>query len=67
MERCPYCGSENGVYKTYTGTQYYYWDGEPAGFSDDVPERQTTFARCVKCKKRISMKRILESNEVIKK
>lgn len=62
MDRCPYCGSKGGVYKTYTGVQYYYWDGEPAGYSNDTPDNQITFARCVKCKKRISMKRILESN-----
>lgn len=60
MERCPYCGSEDGVYTTYTGRQYYFWDGEPSGFNADVPDNQTTFARCVKCQRRISMRRILK-------
>lgn len=66
MERCPYCGYEGGVYRTYTGKQYYYWDGEPAGYNDDVYDNQKTFVRCIKCNRRISMKRILESKEVNK-
>lgn len=58
MDRCPYCGSEDGVYTTYTGRQYYWWDGEPSGFNADVSDNQRTFARCVKCQKKISMARI---------
>ena len=63
MEKCPYCGSDGGVYATYTGTQYYDWDGEPCGFNADVPDNQRKFVRCVKCKRKISMKRLKEKSE----
>lgn len=63
MDKCPYCGSENGVYRTYTGTQFYYWDGEPAGYNADVPENQNKFVRCMDCKRKIMMKRLLEKDE----
>lgn len=63
MKKCPYCGSENGVFTTYTGTQYYYWDGEPSGFNADVPDNQRKFVRCVSCKRKIAMKRLKEGNE----
>ena len=62
MDRCPYCGSKTGIYKTYVGIQYYDWSGEPSGFNDDMVEKQRMFVKCIKCHKRISMKRILESN-----
>ena len=32
MDKCPYCNSNSGVYTTYTGRQFYYWDGEPCGY-----------------------------------
>lgn len=63
MEKCPYCGSEDGVFTTYTGTQYYYWDGEPCGFNADVPDNQRKFVRCIKCKRKIAMKRLKEGND----
>lgn len=56
-------GSENGVFTTYTGTQYYYWGGEPCGFNDDVLDNQRKFVRCVRCKRKISMKRLRETND----
>lgn len=58
MDRCPHCGSDLGVYKTYTGKQYYGFDGEDAGFYADVPENQKVFARCIHCDKKISLVRI---------
>lgn len=61
MVKCPYCGSDGGVYTTFTGKQYYYWDGELAGYDTDVPENQSAFARCVKCGRKISMRKILNS------
>jgi hypothetical protein len=27
MEKCPYCDSNSGVYTTFTGKQYYDWNG----------------------------------------
>lgn len=63
MDKCPSCGSKAGVYKTFTGTQYYRWDGEPDGFTTDDPENQTNFVRCLSCNRRISMKRILKEGE----
>ena len=47
MEKCPYCGSEDGVFTTYTGKQYYYWNGEPCGYNADVPDNQRKFVRCI--------------------
>ena len=58
MDKCPNCGSTLGVYKTYTGVQYYDFDGNDAGYYADVPENQKTFARCIKCQKKISLDRI---------
>lgn len=58
MEKCPYCGSEDGVFTTYTGKQYYYWNGEPCGYNADVPDNQRKFVRCINCKRKISMKRL---------
>ncbi len=63
MVKCPYCGSEDGVYRTYTGIQYYFWDGEPCGFNADCSDDQTVFARCVKCNRKVSMRRILREAE----
>lgn len=61
MERCPHCGSEDGVFTTYTGTQFYYWDGEPAGYNADVPENQRKFAKCIACKRKIMLSRLSEN------
>ena len=58
MEKCHYCGSEDGVFTTYTGKQYYYWNGEPCGYNADVPDNQRKFVRCINCKRKISMKRL---------
>lgn len=63
MDKCPHCGSDHGVYKTYTGKQYYDFDGEPAGFYADVPDNQRTFARCINCGKKISLDRIKREAE----
>lgn len=63
MVKCPYCGSTDGVYTTYTGRQFYTWDGEPLGYDSDVYENQRKFARCVKCDRKIGIKR-LESNTI---
>ena len=60
MDKCPYCGCEDGVYTTYTGKQYYYFDGDPSGFNADVSDNQRVFARCIHCNRKISMKRILK-------
>lgn len=61
MDKCPYCGFDGGVYTTYTGKQYYDWDGEPCGYNSDVSENQRKFARCVKCNKKIAIKRLKSS------
>ena len=58
MDKCPHCGSTLGVYKTYTGVQYYNFDGTDAGYYADVSENQKIFARCIKCEKKISLERI---------
>ena len=63
MEVCPYCGDDGGVYRTYTGVQYYFWDGEPSGFNADCSDNQTKYARCISCNRRISMKRIKENTD----
>ena len=60
MNNCPYCGSKHGVYTTYTGRQYYNWNGELAGYDTDETEDQRFFARCVQCNKKISLQRILK-------
>lgn len=59
MEKCPHCGSENGAYTTYTGKQYYDWDGEPCGFNADVPDNQRAYVRCVDCGKRVAKARLV--------
>lgn len=64
MDKCPYCGSDNGVYTTYTGRQFYYWDGEPCGYDSDVLENQIKFARCVKCNRKISLKRLKNNGKI---
>lgn len=63
MDKCPYCGNDGGVYRTYTGVQYYYWDGEPCGFNADVSDNQRVYCRCVRCNRKISMKRLLKEAE----
>ncbi len=63
MEKCPYCGSEDGVFTTYTGKQYYYWNGEPCGYNADVPDNQRKFVRCINCKRKISMKRLQDKSD----
>lgn len=60
MDKCPHCGSMMGVYRTYTGVQYYDWNGEPAGFQEDPNEAQSVFVRCISCNRKISMRRILK-------
>ena len=58
MKRCPNCGSDTGLYKNYTGTQYYNWDGSPAGCHEDSPEKQSVYAMCINCGKRFNLSRI---------
>lgn len=60
MERCPYCGSDKGVSTKFVGYQYYSWNGEPQGYSDG--ENESTFARCLSCNRRISIKKILKTS-----
>jgi len=61
MDKCPYCGSTNGVYKTFTAMQYYDFNGNPAGYSlDDAIENQKVMARCLHCHHKISLKRIVK-------
>lgn len=62
MDRCPHCGSEDGVYTTYTGIQQYSWKGEPNGYFQDVAENETKFAKCVHCGRKVSMNRILKES-----
>lgn len=62
MQRCPYCGSEDGVFTTYTGRQFYFWNGEPAGYNADVPENQHKFARCISCKRKIMLSRLAKED-----
>lgn len=57
MNKCPYCGSDKGVFTTFTGTQYYKWNGETNGYSD-FAETESKFARCISCNRKISMNRI---------
>lgn len=58
MDKCPYCGSDDGVFTTYTGTQYYDWNGEPCGYDNDVSDNQIKFARCIKCNRKIAKKKL---------
>lgn len=62
MQRCPYCGSEDGVFTTYTGKQFYFWNGEPAGYNADVPENQHKFARCISCERKVMLSRLAEED-----
>ena len=57
MDRCPYCGSTRGVFTTFIGMQYYSWNGEEDGYSTDE-SNESSFAKCVSCGRRVSMKRI---------
>lgn len=58
MKQCPYCGSDLGLYRNYTGTQYYNWDGSPAGCNADCAEKQAIYAMCIRCGKRFNLSRI---------
>lgn len=66
MDKCPYCGSDKGVFTTFMGTQYYTWNGEPNGYSDNV-EYESSFAKCVSCGRKVSMNRIKKVNQINKK
>lgn len=61
MDKCPYCGSDKGVYTKFVGFQYYLWNGEPQGYSDG--ENESMYAKCVNCNRRISLKRILNEGK----
>lgn len=60
MKKCPYCGSNEGVFVTFIGIQYYTWEGEPNGYSTDTVT-ESKFAKCVKCEHKILMNKILKS------
>ena len=64
MNKCPYCGSDSGVFTTFTGTQYYTWNGESNGYSD-FTEKESKFARCISCNRKISMKRIQKESTLL--
>lgn len=61
MDKCPYCGSDKGVSTVFTAFQYYSWNGESQGYSD--LENESSFAKCLSCNRRISMKRILRESK----
>lgn len=64
MDKCPHCGSRNGVYTTFTGIQRYDFNGDPAGCSlDDAMENQWVMARCLHCDRKISLKRIKRESQ----
>lgn len=65
MNKCPYCGSSDGVYTTFVGIQYYQFNGEPDGHSTDTNESK--FAKCRRCGRRILLKRILDEAIVERK
>ena len=58
MDKCPYCGSEDGLFsKELTRyEQYYKFNGEPDGYSefDNIIRRKSTPLYCVKCYRRIT-------------
>lgn len=58
MDKCPHCGSRHGVYTTFTGMQFYDFNGEPDGYDHETPENQKKFARCRHCDRKISLNRI---------
>lgn len=58
MKQCPHCGSDIGLYRNYTGTQYYNWDASPAGCHADEPETQLVYARCINCGRKFNLTRI---------
>ena len=58
MEKCPHCGSDTGLYRNFTGNQYYGWDGSPSGCFLDGPEKQSVYAMCIHCGKRFNLDRI---------
>ena len=62
MQRCPYCGSEDGVFTTYTGRQFYFWDGKPAGYNADVLENQRKLVRWLSCKRKVELSRLAEED-----
>lgn len=58
MDKCPYCGSEMGLFSKEVGRfdQYYRFNGEPGGYSDldVVCRRKSTPLYCIKCRKRVT-------------
>ena len=58
MKQCPHCGSDLGLYRNCTGTQYYNWDGSPAGYCADGVEEQSVYAMCLNCGRRFNLDRI---------
>lgn len=59
---CPNCGSNKGIYTTIKVVQYYDWNGEPAGYSDDY-EDENRYAKCMNCGKRFLLKKVREGEK----
>ena len=50
LKRCPYCGSSEGLYSTFTGMQMYDFRGNTKGFSEDAfGFSESDLLRCIKC------------------
>lgn len=52
-DKCPKCGSTEGLRTILRIEQYYTWQGEPNGYSQDFDE--TKYAACIHCGKRIRL------------
>ena len=61
IERCPYCGSDYGLFsrECVTYDQYYKFSGEPDGYGDSdtygfTNSRKTRPLYCIKCGKKVT-------------
>lgn len=64
IDRCPFCGSNSGLYSKETARydQFYTYEGEPDGYSDisNTAVRKTTPLYCIYCDKRVTTLEKLE-------
>lgn len=55
LDKCPYCGSSEGLYTTFTGMQMYDFHGNTNGFSEDsFAFSESDLMRCINCGKSVT-------------
>ena len=62
MMTCPRCRSDKGLYTTIKIIQYYDWNGDSAGYSDDY-EDESKYGKCINCGKKILLRKVREKTE----